>query len=203
MASVMIADEGRKLDSYEAVQQYLAQHGIEYERWDLDRLVSEDATNEEILEAYAPEIERLKAEGGYVTADVINVTPDTPNLDAMLDKFNKEHTHSEDEVRFCVEGRGTFHVRPRQADGTPSTVFAIEMEAGDWISVPAGTHHWFDLCSERTIRAIRLFQDTSGWTPHYTGDTVHEQYAPVCWGPAYVEAGGFRPSFDPTASSSN
>ena len=30
------------------------------------------------------EIERLKAEGGYVTADVIDLHPTTANLDAML-----------------------------------------------------------------------------------------------------------------------
>ena len=37
------------------------------------------------------------------------------------------------------------------------------------IRVPRGTRHWFDLCADRRIRAIRLFQDVSGWTPHYTG----------------------------------
>jgi 1,2-dihydroxy-3-keto-5-methylthiopentene dioxygenase len=40
-------------------------------------------------------------------------------------------------------------------------VFAIKVEAGDLIRVPKGTHHRFDLCSDR-IRAIRLFQDVSG-----------------------------------------
>ena len=43
---------------------------------------------------------------------------------------------------------------------------------GDLIRVPRGTHHWFDLCSERNIRAIRLFQDVSGWTPQYTDTGV-------------------------------
>ena len=82
----------------------------------------------------------------------------------MLNKFNAEHWHDEDEVRFIVEGRGLFHIHP--PDGP---VFAIEVEAGDLIRVPRGTHHWFDLCADRRIRAIRLFQDPSGWTPHYTG----------------------------------
>ena len=38
-------------------------------------------------------------------------------------------------------------------------MFAIEVEAGDLIRVPKGTHHWFDLCADRRIRAIRLFQE--------------------------------------------
>ena len=105
------------------------------------------------------------AEGGYVTADVINIRPDVPGLDTMLNRFNKEHLHDEDEVRFIVHGRGLFHIHPQEGP-----VFSIEVVKGDMIRVPRGTHHWFDLCSDRTIRAIRLFQDASGWTPHYTGD---------------------------------
>ena len=127
------------------------------------------------------EIETLKARGGYVTADVIDVNAETPNLDAMLAKFSSEHWHDEDEVRFIVEGRGLFHVHP---PGRP--VFAIEVEAGDLIRVPRGTHHWFDLCGERRIRAIRLFQDRSGWTPHYTDSGVDKGFQPLCFGPSYL-----------------
>ncbi|MGI9457310.1 MAG: 1,2-dihydroxy-3-keto-5-methylthiopentene dioxygenase, partial [Aeoliella sp.] len=142
-----------------------------------------DATNDEILASYAPEIERLKNRGGFVTADVINVSPDTPNLDEMLAKFDKEHTHSEDEVRFTVEGRGVFWIHPHD-----SSVFSIEVEAGDLINVPAGTLHWFHLCDDRHIRCIRLFEDMSGWTPHYSGSDLHSEHPPVCWGTSYLLA---------------
>jgi 1,2-dihydroxy-3-keto-5-methylthiopentene dioxygenase len=52
--------------------------------------------------------------------------------------------------------------------------------------VPKGTHHWFDLCSDRRIRAIRLFQDQAGWTPHYTKTGVDQGFQPLCFGPAYL-----------------
>jgi 1,2-dihydroxy-3-keto-5-methylthiopentene dioxygenase len=126
-------------------------------------------------------IDDLKARGGYVTADVIDVFPDTPGLDAMLNRFNSEHWHDEDEVRFIVEGRGVFHVHP---PGEP--VFAVEVGPGDLIRVPRGTHHWFDLCNDRRIRAIRLFQDPAGWAPHYTHTGVDKGFQPVCFGPAYI-----------------
>ena len=84
------------------------------------------------------------------------------------------------EVRLIVEGRGLFHIHP-----THGRVFAIEVEAGDLIRVPQGTHHWFDLCGDRRIRAIRLFQDPSGWTPHYTHTGVDRGFQPVCFGPAF------------------
>jgi 1,2-dihydroxy-3-keto-5-methylthiopentene dioxygenase len=100
----------------------------------------------------------------------------------MLAKFSKEHTHSEDEVRFTVRGSGVFHIHP---PGGP--VFAIQVESGDLINVPCGTQHWFDLCNDKTIRCIRLFQDKSGWTPHYIEQSVHERYTPVCLGPAYMK----------------
>ena len=64
-------------------------------------------------------------------------------------------------------------------------VIAIEVEAGDLIRVPRGTWHWFDLCGDRDIRAIRLFQDKSGWTPHYTNSGTDQGYQPLCMGPAY------------------
>lgn len=180
MACVTLYDDQRTLTKAREIREYLAPFGIWYEHWDVAGRVGVDASDEEILKAYEPEIERLKRRGGYVTADVINVMPDTPGLTTMLEKFNKEHTHDEDEVRFTVKGRGVFHLHPF---GAP--VFAILVESGNMINVPAGTRHWFDLCDDRTIRCIRLFRETAGWTPHYIKDGVHEGYAPVCWGPDF------------------
>jgi 1,2-dihydroxy-3-keto-5-methylthiopentene dioxygenase len=181
MAVVRVPAENVVLRQTAEVTAFLARHAIDYEQWPPRPDVSADASSNELLAAYASEVEALKARGGYVTADVIDVKADTPNLDAMLAKFNREHWHDEDEVRFIVDGRGLFHIHP---DNGP--VFAIEVEAGDLIRVPRGTHHWFDLCADRRIRAIRLFQDVSGWTPHYTGSGVDQGFQPVCFGPRYL-----------------
>lgn len=181
MAVVLIPDEDRRLEDAADIRAFLDQRGILFERWPQADRVPPDASAEEVLAAYAPEIEALKTRGGYVAADVVDVHPATPNLDAFLEKFSREHTHTEDEVRFILKGRGLFHIHP-----PAGPVFAIQVEEGDLISVPAHTRHWFHLCGERTIRAIRLFQDKAGWTPHYLDDPVHANYQPVCWGPAYV-----------------
>ena len=161
MARIRIQDENREITDTQEIREFLKPFGIWYEKWDVAGRIGPEATNEEILAAYAPEVERLKKACNFVTADVINVSPATPNLDAMLAKFSKEHTHSEDEVRFTVKGSGVFHIHPKNGP-----VFAIQVEAGDLINVPSGTQHWFDLCNDKTIRCIRLFQDASGWTPH-------------------------------------
>ena len=180
MARLRIPEEQRSIDDQEAVATYLTTQGIDFERWTSNVKATAEASAGAILAAYAGKIDELKARGGYVTADVIDVKPDTPGLDGMLARFNSEHWHDEDEVRFIVEGRGLFHIHPNQGP-----VFSIEVEAGDLIRVPRGTHHWFDLCADRRIRAIRLFQDSSGWTPHYTGSGVDRGFQPLCFGPAY------------------
>ena len=181
MAVIKIPSDNTAITEAGAVRAFLAAHGIDYERWTPDRPVSADADADTVLAAYDREIETLKARGGYRTADVIDVKPETPNLDLMLAKFNREHWHDEDEVRFIIEGRGLFHIHP-----PGKAVFAIEVEAGDLIRVPRGTHHWFDLCAERRIRAIRLFQDQAGWTPRYTETGIDAGFEPVCFGPSYV-----------------
>jgi 1,2-dihydroxy-3-keto-5-methylthiopentene dioxygenase len=190
MAHLHIPDEGRRLDDPREISAFLAPFGIMYEKWEVERGVSSDASADEILSAYAPEVKALQERGGYVTADVINVTPDTPGLDEMINRFNKEHTHSDDEVRFCVKGRGLFHIHPPSGP-----IFAIEMEPGDLINVPAGTQHWFDLCGDRSIRAIRLFRDPAGWAPAYVDEGVHHRYEPLCFGPTHFPYNG--PQIDP------
>lgn len=184
MAVVNIPTKDVTLRDRAEITEYLSTIGIDYERWDADEMrVSQDASEEEILTAYSPEIEALKVSGGYVTADVINIVPTTPNLDVMLNKFNKEHWHDEDEVRFIVKGHGLFHIAPPDGD-----VVSIEMEAGDLIRVPRGTMHWFNLCGDKTVRAIRLFQDMAGWTPYYSESGVDVSYQPMCFGVDYIPA---------------
>lgn len=187
MAIVRIPADDAVIKDTEAITAFLAAHRIDYEQWTPERPLDADATPEMVLAAYARKIEPLMARGGYRTADVIDVRPETPNLEAMLAKFSREHWHDEDEVRFIIEGRGLFHVHPDEGP-----VFAIEVEAGDLIRVPRGTHHWFDLCADRRIRAIRLFQDQSGWTPHYTDTGIDQAFQPVCFGPSYLSARPFR-----------
>src|SRR5262245_40250253 len=189
MALLRIPDENSSIENQAEVIAYLTERGIEYERWTPNVEQPAGLSADALLDAYREKIDALKARGGYVTADVIDVNAETPNLETMLAKFRSEHWHDEDEVRLIVEGRGLFHIHP---PGNP--VFAIEVEAGDCIRVPKGTHHWFDLCGDRRIRAIRLFQDMSGWTPHYTQSGVDAQFQPLCFGPSYIPPAKVSPS---------
>ena len=181
MVVLRFPDTNAMFEDEAAIRAELAGLGIDYERWKLDR-VPVDASADAVLEAYAEEIAEMKRRGGYVTADVIDVMPEAPNLDVMLARFDKEHTHAEDEVRFILAGRGIFFLN------IAGKVASVEVGPGDMLRVPRGTTHWFTLCEDKRIRAIRWFQETAGWTPEYTGSGVDKGYQPLCFGPAYVGA---------------
>ncbi|MCM1982705.1 cupin domain-containing protein [Lyngbya confervoides] len=183
MATLSIPDEHRTLTDPVAIKDYLHRIHIGYDQWFPTVEVAQTATADEILAAYAADLAPLKERGGYVHADVVNISRETPNLEQMLNRFNREHTHDEDEVRFTLAGHGLFHIHPVDAP-----VVAVEVAAGDLLVVPKGTRHWFNLCRDRQIKAIRLFQDSAGWTPCYTQSQVEEQYQPLCLGPNWVEA---------------
>ena len=144
--------------------------GVRFERWDSPVALPDDASSEAILDAYRPFLDGLMGESGAGSADVISLTPDNPNGGALRQKFLPEHMHTEDEVRFFVRGSGSFVMH---VDGK---VYDAHCTQGDLISVPAGTKHWFDAGAVPSFTALRVFQDTAGWTPHYTGDTISERF---------------------------
>jgi 1,2-dihydroxy-3-keto-5-methylthiopentene dioxygenase len=165
------------LQEANAIRDFLAARGIFFEQWDVPCQFAPDASPDEILAAYAPVLKPYMAERGYQTADVIAVHPETPNLEALRANFLKEHTHTEDEVRFFVEGHGDFwfHLPADSAIESPD-VFCVRCERGDLLAVPAEFKHWFDLGDNPRVKAIRIFTDASGWTPHYTESGVDARY---------------------------
>lgn len=143
--------------------------GVRFERWPT-RELPESADGDTILAAYAGEVERLKRERGYQSVDVVAMAPDHPERSALRGKFLSEHTHDEDEVRFFVDGAGLFTMR--RAD----RVFNLLCEAGDLVSVPAGTKHWFDMGPAPRFTAIRLFDNPDGWIARFTGDDIATRF---------------------------
>lgn len=45
---------------------------------------------------------------GYHSMDLVVLHPGTPGLDEALERFDKPHTHADDEVRYILEGEGLF-----------------------------------------------------------------------------------------------
>ncbi len=126
-----------------------------------------DDEKEQVLVGLDHYFEQLKADLGYTSRDLIVLHPEVPNLEVMLAKFDKVHTHADDEVRYIVDGEGVFgFVRP---DGSQ---VELTVQAGEYINVPAGTEHWFYLTPSRRVKAVRYFAGTDGWTPEYTSTPI-------------------------------
>jgi len=154
----------------EQIAATLSTIGVRFERWVAAKEFAADAPDEEVLDAYAADIERIKQEGGYKTVDILRCNASTPNKPEIRAKFLNEHTHNEDEVRFFVEGAGIFYLR------TGGKVYMALCERGDLISVPAGVTHWFDMGAEPEIAVLRFFDNMEGWVPHFTGSDVAEKF---------------------------
>ncbi|MFM7389879.1 MAG: acireductone synthase [Vampirovibrionales bacterium] len=157
-----------------AIRACLAERGVSLEQWPTPVVLAHDATQEAILQAYAAYITPFMQRHGYQTADVLHVRHDTLSAEALAGlraKFKQEHTHSEDEVRFFLAGQGYFWFRFATGE-----VACVQCQAGDFISVPAGLTHWFELEASPNVSVIRLFSTTEGWVPNYTGSGVDEHH---------------------------
>lgn len=152
-----------------AIAAALADIDVQFERWPTVALPA-DADNQAVLDAYAGDIARLSAAGGYRSCDVIRMAPDHPERTALRGKFLSEHTHGEDEVRFFVDGAGLFTLRGG------GRVFNMLCERDDLIRVPAGIRHWFDMGESPRFTAIRLFTSPDGWVARFTGDAIADRF---------------------------
>ncbi|NZA26649.1 acireductone dioxygenase [Luteimonas sp. SJ-92] len=144
--------------------------GVTFERWKATQPVTAGASQEEVVAAYKADIDRLVAERGFTSVDVISIAPDNPKKDELRAKFLDEHYHKEDEVRFFVAGSGLFTLH---VDGK---VYEIECVKDDLIGVPDGTTHWFDMGPEPDFVAIRFFQQPDGWIGHFTGSDIARKF---------------------------
>jgi 1,2-dihydroxy-3-keto-5-methylthiopentene dioxygenase len=154
----------------DAIARELARIGVTFERWQTNKPIAPGASQEAVIAAYQADIDRITAERGFTTVDVISIAPDNPKRAELRAKFLDEHFHKEDEVRFFVAGSGLFtlHVGDK--------VYEIECVKDDLIAVPDGTTHWFDMGEEPEFVAIRFFQQPDGWIGHFTGTDIAQRF---------------------------
>lgn len=158
------------LTRFEEIVLELGGIDVLFERWTADRDLDAEATQDEVIEAYRESIERLMQKYDFQSVDVVSMHPGHPQKDVLRDKFLHEHTHSDFEVRFFVDGEGLFYIRKN------SRVYATLCTRGDLISVPANTKHWFDMGPRPCFKAVRLFTTPEGWVANFTGDKIADRF---------------------------
>ncbi len=170
MATVTLSDSGKTLRDPAEVTRFLAGQGVTHQTWPVpsslrdlqDKPSLTEADQARALAAYRERLDRERDQRGYIQADMVVLSPATPKLEELLAKFDRPHYHDDDEVRHIFAGEGIFGF-----EGQDGSRFTIAVGAGDYIIIPALACHWFTLTPSRSIKAIRLFKDTSGWAPHY------------------------------------
>ncbi|MGC4892270.1 1,2-dihydroxy-3-keto-5-methylthiopentene dioxygenase [Micromonospora sp. DT31] len=152
----------------------LAPLGVTFDRWTLRS--NDGGADTDVLAAYRDEVDLLRVNGGFRLVDVVRMAPDDEDPQwpatarAAREKFLDEHTHTEDEVRFFAQGAGCFYLH---AGGK---VYAMVCEAGDLLSVPANTRHWFDMGERPNFTAIRFFQEEDGWVGAFVADSIARRF---------------------------
>lgn len=144
--------------------------GVQFERWQADRVLTPNAAQEEVLSAYKASVDKLNQQYGFQSVDVVSLRPDHPDKAAMRQKFLSEHTHGDFEVRYFVDGSGLFYLHVN------GKVYLVMCAKGDLISVPANTTHWFDMGSNPNFKCIRFFTTENGWVGDFTGSEIAKQF---------------------------
>ncbi len=160
----------RETTQHEQARAWLAEIGVDLRLWPVQPEVQVGAAPEDVLAAYAEPIAALKSDYGFASVDVVSMSPEHPARAEARQKFLSEHTHADYEMRFFVAGAGMFYLRKG------GRVYMTLCTAGDLISVPAGTPHWFDMSEAPSFVAIRFFTTPDGWVAEFTGDPVAEKY---------------------------
>ena len=173
MAQIRIRNTNERIEGEEQVKAFLDSQQVVYEHWEPISSLRHFARNSylatkkksQILSIYDEEIRDLGQRRGYVIWDVISLSDSTPNIEELLTKFEQVHTHTEDEIRAIVSGKGIFIIKSEELG-----YFDVELEPGDVISVPENTNHFFTLMDNRQIVAVRLFIEKDGWVAYNVDD---------------------------------
>ncbi|MER7884424.1 cupin [Streptomyces fimicarius] len=159
----------------ETIAQALRERSVSFTRWPLRAQATPQTASEELLDAYRAEIDELCARQKLSLVDVARLHPEEgaewqERAAKARSTFLDEHRHAEDEVRFFAHGTGCFYLH------LEDRVYAVVCEAGDLLSVPAGTRHWFDMGPVPDFCAIRFFEKEDGWVGDFTQEPIADGF---------------------------
>ncbi|MDH5444997.1 MAG: cupin [Gammaproteobacteria bacterium] len=156
----------QSVTEHTAITEQLAKKGVQFEAWQANQVLADDADQDAVMTAYQESIDTLSKKYNFSSVDVVSLNPDHPDKAAFRSKFLAEHTHVDFEIRFFVDGRGLFYLH------LDDEVYMVMCEKGDLISVPANTTHWFDMGENPSFKCIRFFTTENGWEGNFTGSDI-------------------------------
>ncbi|MET8681407.1 cupin [Streptomyces sp. NPDC004647] len=157
------------------IAEALQESSARLRRWPLRGNVLPGTSGEDMLARYRSDVDELCASEGLRLVDVVQLLPEEgpaweERAATARSAFLEEHRHAENEIRFFAHGTGCFYLH------VAGRVYAVVCEAGDLLSVPAGTRHWFDMGPRPEFCAIRFFEEEDGWVGDFTGDPIAQRF---------------------------
>ncbi|WP_030265765.1 1,2-dihydroxy-3-keto-5-methylthiopentene dioxygenase [Streptomyces violens] len=165
-----------RTEDLDVIREKLLRIGVRFERWHATHRLPAGADDSTIMRAYRSHIAHTRTEGGYGFVDIVHMGPTPAHPDrprktrAARKKFLAEHFHDDDVVRFFVTGTGCFYLH------VAGRVHAVVCTAGDLLSVPSRTVHWFDMGERPDFTAIRFFQKEDGWVCRFLPDSISARF---------------------------
>lgn len=160
----------------EVIHKELLRIGVRLVRWHAARRLPADADDSTVMKAYKSHIDHLSAEGGYRIVDIVRLTPPPTETGQgrqpcpPLERLLQEHLHDDDLVRFVAAGTACFYLHVGRQ------VYAVLCTAGDLLSVPGRTSHWFDAGAHPNCTAIRFFQRAERSTTVFLPDGIASRF---------------------------
>ncbi|EFN58452.1 hypothetical protein CHLNCDRAFT_48525 [Chlorella variabilis] len=116
-------------------------------------------------DAYAdgdPRLAAIRKARGYSYEDCVTITPEAlPGYEDKIRSFYQEHLHTDEEIRYILDGSGYFDVRDLE-----DRWVRIWCRKGALLVIPEGIYHRFTLDTSNHVKALRLFVGVPVWTPH-------------------------------------
>jgi len=165
-----------RTDDLDVIRRELLRIGVRFERWHTAHRLPAGADDSTIMKAYRSHIDHISAEGGYRFVDIEHMTPAAADPDrprrtcAAREKSLEGHFHDEDLVRFFVAGAGCFYLH------AAGHVHAMVCTAGDLLSVPGRTVHWFDVGARPHFTVIRFHQEEDGPVGRLLPDSIADRF---------------------------
>lgn len=147
----------------------LAEQGIHFSKREvLTMLPNLSPSKDQILKLYESLVTEIKRNYNYLYADLARITEKDAHGVVMRSQYISEHTHSEDEARFFIEGKVLVYIHVNEQ------IHIVKCGPGDLIIIPKRVKHWMDIGPSPNFTAIRWYSTSQGLATEFTGSCVAE-----------------------------
>lgn len=147
----------------------LAEDGVYFSKREvLSTLPNSKLGRDQLIKLYQELVDDIKRDHNYLYADIAQLSKNDPHSVVARSQYISEHTHSEDEARFFIEGAVLVYIHVNQK------IHILQCGPGDLLIIPKRVKHWMDIGPEPSFTSIRWYNTKGGLQTEFTGSYVAE-----------------------------